>query len=152
MGLYVAGFISFHSIFVLFLAVFPRLARNTPKSKTARRSHQVGESSLEEYEQVVSLEYNRISLTSTVSACLLCIFYDPSYRFQAYGYVGYLIALCLNLSLLLPLRNQPRLDIYVIVMSVNLRILTLTLARIVIDMTMQVNSFFCPHRDVVVCV
>ena len=66
MGLYMSGFISFGCTLVLYLAMFPRLARNTPQSRTARERYEAGETSLEECEEVVSLEHNRISNISAV--------------------------------------------------------------------------------------
>jgi len=67
MGLYISGFVSFGCTLVLYLAMFPRLARNTQQSRTARGLYEAGETSLEGCEEVVSLEHNRISNISTVS-------------------------------------------------------------------------------------
>ena len=69
-----SGFIAFGCTLVLYVAMFPRLARNTPQSRAARRRYEAGETSREECEQVVSLQYNRISNISTVSNVTLSIF------------------------------------------------------------------------------
>jgi hypothetical protein len=62
-----SGFVAFGCTLVLYLAMFPHLARNTPQSRAARSRYEAGEISLEECEQVVSLQHNRISNISTVS-------------------------------------------------------------------------------------
>lgn len=67
MGLYVVGLISYGCTLVLYLAAFPRLARNTATSKEARRKYEAGESSREEREESVSLEHNRVSNICVVS-------------------------------------------------------------------------------------
>ena len=118
MGLYMSGFIAFGCTLVLYIAMFPRLARNTPQSRAARRRYEAGETSREECEQVVSLQHNRISNISTVSDVTFIDIWNHSKLFQGYSNIGYLIMLCLNLTLLLPLRGD-RVNIYVIVLWVN---------------------------------
>ena len=66
MGLFIVAFISFGCTLVLYLSMFPRLARNTAKAKAARRKYEVGEINLEECEVTVSLEHNRVSNISLV--------------------------------------------------------------------------------------
>ncbi|EIN11046.1 hypothetical protein PUNSTDRAFT_133100 [Punctularia strigosozonata HHB-11173 SS5] len=100
MALYMVGFISYGATLVFYAAAFPRLARNTPHARDLREKHEKGEISAEEYEQEESLEKNRISNISTM-----------------HSNIGYIFTLCLNLSLLLPLANNPKVDNYVIVLT-----------------------------------
>lgn len=51
---------------VFYAALFPRLARNTTRSRELRRKLENGEITSEEYEKEESLEKNRISNISTV--------------------------------------------------------------------------------------
>lgn len=78
MALYMIGFISYGATLVFYAAVFPRLARNTKRSKELRDKYdecvlkgevdrEEGEKVREEYEREESLEKNRISNISTVS-------------------------------------------------------------------------------------
>lgn len=71
MALYMLGFISYGATLVFYAAIFPRLARNTPHARALREKYENGEISAEEYEKEESLEKNRISNISTVSADLL---------------------------------------------------------------------------------
>ena len=68
MALYMIGFISYGATLVFYAAVFPRLARNTAHARTLRDKYEKGEIPLEEYELEESMETNRISNISTVSA------------------------------------------------------------------------------------
>lgn len=67
MALYMIGFITYGATLVFYAAVFPRLARNTLRSRTLRDKLDAGEISHEEYEVEESMEKNRISNISTVS-------------------------------------------------------------------------------------
>ncbi|EKM79757.1 hypothetical protein AGABI1DRAFT_56924 [Agaricus bisporus var. burnettii JB137-S8] len=98
MGLYMVGFISYGATLVFFAAAFPRLARNTQHSRNLREKLESGEVTLEEYELEESLEKNRISNIST-----------------AHSNIGYIVTLLLNLSLLLPLAEDPRVNNYCLV-------------------------------------
>jgi MFS-type transporter involved in bile tolerance (Atg22 family) len=68
-------------------------------SRSLREKYDAGEISAEVYEREESLEKNRISNISTT-----------------HSNIGYIVTLCLNLSLLLPLADNPRVNNYVIVM------------------------------------
>ncbi|KAG1831185.1 vacuole effluxer Atg22 like-domain-containing protein [Suillus subalutaceus] len=98
MVLYIIGFVSYGATLVFYAALFPRLARNTPHARQLREKYESGEIPPEVYEQEESLEKNRISNISTV-----------------YSNVGYIITLSLNLALLLPMTNNPKVDNYVLV-------------------------------------
>jgi len=100
MALYMLGFISYGATLVFYAALFPRLARNTPHARSLRDKYERGEISAEEYEREESLEKNRIGNISTM-----------------HSNIGYVVTLCLNLSLLLPLMNNPKVDNYVIVLT-----------------------------------
>lgn len=67
MALYMIGFITYGATLVFYAAVFPRLARNTPYTRTLREKYESGQIKREEYEREESLEKNRISNISTVS-------------------------------------------------------------------------------------
>jgi len=99
MALYIIGFVTYGATLVFYAAVFPRLARNTKHARTLREKFESGEVSPEEYEVEESLEKNRISNISTT-----------------HSNIGYILTLCLNLSLLLPLANNPLVDNYVLVL------------------------------------
>ena len=66
MALYMIGFITYGATLVFYAALFPRLARNTLRSRTLRENFEAGDISQEEYEVEESLEKNRISNISTV--------------------------------------------------------------------------------------
>ncbi|KAH9062325.1 MFS general substrate transporter [Lactarius vividus] len=107
MGLYMVGFISYGATLVFYAAIFPRLARNTRHSRDLRERYDHSEISAEVYEQEESLEKNRISNIST-----------------AHSNIGYIMTLALNLSLLLPLQSNPKVNNYVIVFTTGYWVLT----------------------------
>ncbi|KAI9467370.1 autophagy-related protein 22-like protein [Lactarius psammicola] len=100
MALYMISFASRGIILAFFAAVFPQLARNTPHSLELRERHERGELSAEAYEKEKSIEKSKI--TSVGMTCL---------------FIGQVAALSLNLSLLLPLSGNPKLDNYVIILT-----------------------------------
>jgi hypothetical protein len=66
MALYMIGFISYGATLVFYAAAFPRLARNTARSRALREAYEAGTIEREEYEVGESMEKNRISNISTV--------------------------------------------------------------------------------------
>ncbi|KAF7355720.1 Autophagy-related protein [Mycena sanguinolenta] len=100
MALYMIGFISYGATLVFYAALFPRLARNTPHAREIREKFEAGETSKEVYEREESLEKNRISNIST-----------------AHSNIGYIFTLCLNLSILLPLASNSKVNNYTIVLT-----------------------------------
>ncbi|KJA29632.1 hypothetical protein HYPSUDRAFT_125838 [Hypholoma sublateritium FD-334 SS-4] len=100
MALYMIGFITYGATLVFYAALFPRLARNTLRSRTLREKFEAGDISREEYEVEESLEKNRISNISTT-----------------HSNIGYIATLCLNLSVLLPLANNPKVNNYTLVLT-----------------------------------
>ncbi|KAH9071516.1 MFS general substrate transporter [Lactarius deliciosus] len=100
MALYIISFTSRGIIIAFVGAPFPQLARNTPHSRELRKRHERGELSVEAYEKEQSIEKNKIS-----SVSMACLF------------IGRVVALSLNLSLLLPLSDNPKVDNYVIVLT-----------------------------------
>ncbi|KAI0737688.1 MFS general substrate transporter [Daedaleopsis nitida] len=107
MALYMIGFISYGATLVFYAALFPRLARNTKHARDLREKYERGEIPAEEYEVEESLEKNRISNISTM-----------------HSNVGYIFTLALNLSLLLPLMDNPKVNNYVIVLTNGYWVLT----------------------------
>ncbi|KAK7696120.1 hypothetical protein QCA50_000763 [Cerrena zonata] len=107
MALYMIGFISYGATLVFYAALFPRLARNTPHARKLREKYENGEIPAEVYETEESLEKNRISNISTM-----------------HSNIGYIITLALNLSLLLPRMNDPKVDNYVLVLTNGYWVLT----------------------------
>ncbi|RSH90427.1 hypothetical protein EHS25_001032 [Saitozyma podzolica] len=95
MAMYMLGFLSYGVTLVFYASIFPRLARNTQKTKDARAALDRGEIATEDYERVEMLERNRLSNIST-----------------AHSNWGYLLTLALNLSILLPLADNPLVDQY----------------------------------------
>ena len=70
MGLFMIGFITGGTTTVFYVAVFPRLARNTRHTRAIREQYENGKITREEYELEESLEKNRISNISTVGLCI----------------------------------------------------------------------------------
>lgn len=99
MAIYMVGFISYGATLVFYAAVFPRLARNTAHARALREKYREGEISREEYEVEESLEKNRISNISTM-----------------HSNIGYIVTLALNLSLLLPLADHPKVNNFCLVL------------------------------------
>lgn len=64
-AVYLLGYISYGITLVFYASLFPRLARNTAKSKKAREQLDNGEIAIEDYETVEMLERNRLSTIST---------------------------------------------------------------------------------------
>ena len=117
MALYMIGFISYGATLVFYAAIFPRLARNTQRSRDLRERYDRGEISAEVYEQEESLEKNRISNISTVGpSCTILHPFGDNVVSQTHSNIGYIITLALNLSLLLPLQDNPRVNNYVLVL------------------------------------
>ena len=114
MTLYMIGYITYGATLVFYAAIFPRLARNTQHSRTLRGRYEAGEISQEEYEIEESLEKNRISNISTV--CLVFMTRIALTYRQTHSNIGYIVTLCLNLSLLLPMAGHPLVNNYVLVM------------------------------------
>jgi len=99
MALYMISFTSRGIVIALFAALFPQLARNTPHSRELRKRHERGELSVEVYEKEKSIERSKISSVG-----------------MTWRFFGNSFALLLNLSLLLPLSDNPKVDNYVIVL------------------------------------
>lgn len=102
MALFMLGFITYGLTLVFYASAFPRLARNTERTKVARRQLDAGEIETREYERVEMLERNRISNIST-----------------AHSNWGYLITMVLALALLLPhpIADDPKVNNYVIALT-----------------------------------
>ncbi|KAN0137282.1 Autophagy-related protein 22-like protein [Lactarius tabidus] len=109
MALYIISFASRGLIQSFFAAPFPHLARNTPHSCELRKRHERGELSMEAYEKEMVFEKSKISSVSMV--CLQA----PCQNF--FLFLGDVVALLLNLSVLLPLKRNPKVDNYVIVLT-----------------------------------
>ncbi|TFY67506.1 hypothetical protein EVG20_g3925, partial [Dentipellis fragilis] len=107
MGLYMVGFVTYGATLVFYAALFPRLARNTQHARDLREKYENGEIPAALYEQEESMEKNRISNISTM-----------------HSNIGYIFTLALNLSLLLPLKTNPKVNNYVIVLTNGYWVLT----------------------------
>jgi hypothetical protein len=116
MALYMIGFISYGATLVFYAALFPRLARNTQHSRHLREKYDRGEISAEVYEQEESLEKNRISNISTVGPSRVFQRMGDDLVLQTHSNIGFVVTSALNLSLLLPLRNNPKVNNYVLVL------------------------------------
>lgn len=68
MGIYIIGYTCYGLSFAFYAAIFPRLARNTPRIRELKERHNRGEITADEYQQAVSLEKSRISSFSLVRA------------------------------------------------------------------------------------
>ena len=117
MALYMIGFITYGATLVFYAAQFPRLARNTAHARQLQDRYEAGDVPREEYEIEESLEKNRISNVSTVGFWELYInsFNRIDLR-QTHSNIGYIATLCLNLSILLPLANNPKVNNYTLVL------------------------------------
>src|SRR6266568_2975926 len=116
MALFMIGVITYGAANVFYIAIFPRLARNTLRARTLHNKYEAGEITREAYEIERSLEKNRISNISVVSYFSSWIVYplrsSPPYN-KAHSNIGFLAVLCLNLTLLIPLADDPRVNTYV---------------------------------------
>ncbi|KAG6877076.1 hypothetical protein C0993_010463 [Termitomyces sp. T159_Od127] len=99
MALYMIGFITYGATLVFYAAAFPRLARNTARARELREKYESGEMSREEYELEECLEKNHISNISTT-----------------HSNIGYIGTLCINLSVLIPLKSNPKSDNYALLL------------------------------------
>ncbi|KAG6373769.1 MFS general substrate transporter [Boletus reticuloceps] len=120
MALYIIGFVSYGATLVFYAAIFPRLARNTQRSRSLREKYENGHISVEEYEREESLEKNRISNISTVGPRI----YLTRDRMlivmhQMHSNIGYVVTYLLNLALLLPPKtaNDPKVDNYTLALD-----------------------------------
>ncbi|KAM6496423.1 Autophagy-related protein 22-like protein [Amanita muscaria] len=100
MALYIAGFVACAATWVFYIAAYPRLARNTAKTREVEDKYRRREISKDECDVGVSLEKNRISNISLT-------FYT----------IGGLVVLCLSLSILIPLADHPLVNNYTIVLT-----------------------------------
>ncbi|KIJ31432.1 hypothetical protein M422DRAFT_266807 [Sphaerobolus stellatus SS14] len=100
MALFMISFVSYDATIVFYSAAFPRLARNTSHSRRLKEKLDQGQISEEDYEIEESLEKNRISNIS-----------------KGNGNIGYFTTQALNLSLLIPLQNNPKVGDYVVVLT-----------------------------------
>lgn len=66
MALYIISFIGYGTTLAFYIAVFPRLARNTPHARRLLAKYEKGEMSPERYAVEDSLEKNNICNTTTV--------------------------------------------------------------------------------------
>lgn len=66
MAVYIIGFISWGVTVAFYAAVFPRLARSTPRSRELKGRYERGEISAGAYIQKVGLERSKISTISMV--------------------------------------------------------------------------------------
>lgn len=66
MALFIIGFVTYGATLVFYAAAFPRLARNTARTRQLEGMYREGEISKDELDLSVSLEKNRISNISTV--------------------------------------------------------------------------------------
>ena len=66
MALFIIGFVTYGATLVFYAAVFPRLARNTARTRQLEDMYRKREISKDELDLGVSLEKNRISNISTV--------------------------------------------------------------------------------------
>ena len=82
MALYMIGFITYGATLVFYAASFPRLARNTPRTRKLRGMYQAGEICVEEFEAEESLEKNCISNISTVCSWLKFSSFLPDLLFE----------------------------------------------------------------------
>lgn len=117
-AVYLLGYISYGITLVFYASLFPRLARNTAKTKKAREQLDNGEIATEDYETVEMLERNRLSTISTAHSN--CKPFSHSYTTMITMLIrigGYIITLALNLSILLPLAGNPLVNQYTLMLT-----------------------------------
>jgi len=98
MGLYVVSFASCATTFVFLPPIALRLSRVTPEAIECRRRYEANEITMEEYEKGMRSQKSRLANTSWL-----------------FNMAGYFIASCLALSILRPLRTNPKADNYALV-------------------------------------
>jgi hypothetical protein len=118
MVVYIIGFTSYGIMLAFYAAVFPRLARNTRNMRELREIYSQGRITAKVYEQEEALEKSKISSLSmaravpspTTDDC------DNLFLLQAARAAGYITLLSLDLSLLLPLKGNPKVNNYVVLL------------------------------------
>ncbi|KAK2459947.1 hypothetical protein APHAL10511_008032 [Amanita phalloides] len=100
MALFIIGFVTYGATLVFYAAAFPRLARNTARTRQLHDLYQKREIDKAEHDLGVSLEKNRISNISTM-----------------HSNIGYVVILCLNLSILLPLTKNSLVNNYTLLLT-----------------------------------
>ncbi|WAQ90104.1 hypothetical protein PtA15_12A89 [Puccinia triticina] len=100
MVLYILGFVTYGATLVFYAAQFPIIASNTPKSRHLTDDLHTNKITEASFELEQSLERSRISNISTV-----------------HSNIGYLFVSVINLSVLLPLANNSRVNNYTIVLT-----------------------------------
>ncbi len=75
MVLFIIGFVTYGATLVFYAAAFPRLARNTARTRQLEDMYRKGEISKDELDLEVSLEKNRISNISTV-CCISSLYIE----------------------------------------------------------------------------
>ena len=70
MTLFIIGYVTYGATLVFYAAAFPRLARNTSRTRELEARYRRGEINKEELDLGVSLEKNRISNISTVKSAI----------------------------------------------------------------------------------
>ncbi|KAN0074508.1 Autophagy-related protein 22-like protein [Tylopilus felleus] len=102
MALYIVGFVSCGGTLAFLASIFPRLARNTARTRRLHEMCENGQISIEEYEKEESLEMNKISNISSM-----------------HQNVGYAATLLMMLPLLLApkMANDPKVSNYTIVQA-----------------------------------
>lgn len=73
MVLFIIGFVTYGATLVFYAAAFPRLARNTARTRQLEDMYRKAEISKDELDLEVSLEKNRISNISTVCCIPRCV-------------------------------------------------------------------------------
>ncbi|KAF8530048.1 MFS general substrate transporter [Hysterangium stoloniferum] len=96
MALYMISFTAYSATLVLYAALFPRIARNTPRARELKEKYQSGELTSKEYELETGLEKSHIS--------------------NIHINVGYVVVLLLNLCVLMPLANNPKAKNYIFIL------------------------------------
>ena len=70
MGIFIIGSTCFSLMFTFYLAIFPQLARNTPRMHELRKRFDQGEITADKYKQAEALEKSKISSFSMVRTLL----------------------------------------------------------------------------------
>jgi len=107
MGIYICVYVSYSVTLAFYAASFPRLAHNTRRIRELRGMYEQGKVPVDVYEQEEGLERSKISSLSMAS-----------------GSVGIVIIPLLALSLLIPLRNNTKVNNYSILMATAYGVLT----------------------------
>lgn len=118
MGIYICVYVSYSVALAFYAASFSRLAHNTRRIHELRDMYEQGKIPVDVYELEEGHERSKISSLSMarILACSPFASGNDEILFQASGSAGIIIIPLLALSLLIPLRNNAKVNNYALLL------------------------------------